>query len=140
VSGRSGFYFSVIEPGDVEAGSEVEILNRDTNNVTVRDILRLYLGQEDDPELLHRAMKVSSLPESWKTQLRLRAEQKVYRALASLLVGLWNKSYRSVVYFLEYVFVRKVQVVFVESLGTEKETYESSSTEQLRRFGRPETG
>jgi len=77
VSGRSGFYFSVIEPGDVEAGSEVEILNQDTNNATVRDILRLYLGQEDDPELLHRAMKVSSLPERWKTKLRLRAEQKV---------------------------------------------------------------
>ena len=77
VSGRSGFYFSVIEPGDVGVGSEVEILDRDTNNVTVRDILRLYLGQEDDPELLQRAMKVSSLPESWKAQLRLRAEQKV---------------------------------------------------------------
>jgi hypothetical protein len=30
------------------------------------------------------------------------------------------------------VFVRKVQVVFVEGLGTEKEAYESSSTEQLR--------
>lgn len=76
-SGRSGFYFSVIEPGDVGVGSEVEVLDRDTNNVTVSDILRLYLGQEDDPELLQRATKVSSLPQSWKIQLRLRAQNQV---------------------------------------------------------------
>ncbi|HEY6249212.1 MAG TPA: MOSC domain-containing protein [Candidatus Angelobacter sp.] len=29
VSGRSGFYLSVIEPGDVGAGSSFEILDRD---------------------------------------------------------------------------------------------------------------
>src|SRR5215470_17924211 len=29
VSGRSGCYFSVIEPGNVRAGSKIEILNRD---------------------------------------------------------------------------------------------------------------
>ena len=30
LSGRSGFYFSVVEPGDVGAESEIEILDRDT--------------------------------------------------------------------------------------------------------------
>ena len=28
-SGRSGFYFSVIEPGEVSAGQKIEIVNRD---------------------------------------------------------------------------------------------------------------
>lgn len=71
-SGRSGFYFSVIEPGDVGAGSKIEVLERDTNNVTVSDILRLYLGQTRDPELLQRAINVSSLPENWRAQLLAR--------------------------------------------------------------------
>ncbi len=77
VSGRSGFYLSVIEPGDVGAGSKVEILGRDPHGVTVSHIVRLYLGLTRDPELLQRAMIVTSLPESWKTQLLLRAQNQV---------------------------------------------------------------
>jgi MOSC domain-containing protein YiiM len=77
VSGRSGFYFSVIEPGDVAAGSKVEILDRNPDGVTVSDILLLYLGQRRDPELLQRATNVGSLPENWKTQLLLRAQDQV---------------------------------------------------------------
>src|SRR5215470_12181439 len=34
LNGRSGFYFSVIERGDVAAGSKVEMLDRDPNGVT----------------------------------------------------------------------------------------------------------
>src|SRR5215470_8752585 len=41
-SGRSGFYLSVIEEGYVAGGSQVEILARDPNGVTVSDIVRLY--------------------------------------------------------------------------------------------------
>jgi MOSC domain-containing protein YiiM len=77
VSGRSGFYLSVIEPGDVGPGSRVEILDRDRNSVTISDIVRLYLGRASDPELLQRATNVTSLPENWKTQLRLRAQNQV---------------------------------------------------------------
>ena len=77
VSGRSGFYLSVIEPGDVAAGSRVEILYRDSNSVTISDIVHLHLGQAGDPELLQRALNVTSLPENWKTQLRLRAQDQI---------------------------------------------------------------
>ena len=73
VSGRSGFYFSVIEPGEVTVGSKVEILSRDPHRVTVVDIVRLYLSQTRDPELLQRAMNVSALPQNWKAALPLRA-------------------------------------------------------------------
>lgn len=79
-SGRSGFYFSVIEPGEVTVGSKVEILSRDPHRVTVVDILRLYLGQTRDPELLLRATNVSALPDNWKAQLLLRAQTHVSRS------------------------------------------------------------
>jgi MOSC domain-containing protein YiiM len=51
-SRRSGFYFSVVEEGEVRAGSEIEILSRDRHRVAVVDIVRLYLGQARDPDLL----------------------------------------------------------------------------------------
>jgi MOSC domain-containing protein YiiM len=71
-SQRSGFYFSVIEEGQVQAGSKVEILSRDPHRVAVADIVRLYLGQARDPELLQRAMNVSALPQDWRSDLALR--------------------------------------------------------------------
>jgi len=77
MSGRSGFYFSVIEPGEVGVGAMVEILTRDRCRVTVTDIMRLYLGQTRDPELLQRATNVSALPDNWKAQMLLRAQMHV---------------------------------------------------------------
>ena len=76
VSGRSGFYFSVVNPGDVGAGSKAEILHRDPHSVTVAHIVSLYLDQRRDPQLLQRALNVTSLPENWKIQLVLRVQNK----------------------------------------------------------------
>jgi len=76
-SGRSGFYFSVIEPGDVGVESKIEVLNRDPEGVTVSDILRLYLGRTRDPKLLQRATNISVLPQNWRTQLLLSAQTRV---------------------------------------------------------------
>jgi len=77
MSGRSGFYLSVIEPGEVTVGSKIEVLSRDPHQVTVTDIVRLYLGQVRDPQLLQRASEVSALPDNWKAQFRLRAHTQV---------------------------------------------------------------
>jgi MOSC domain-containing protein YiiM len=74
-SGRSGFYCAVLELGEVQAGSGVEIVRRDINRVTVADICRLYFGQTGDLDLLRRAQKVSALPQNWKAQLPRRARR-----------------------------------------------------------------
>ncbi len=73
VSGRSGFYFSVVQQGEVSPGSEIEVVSRDPNEVTVADIVRLYLGQTRDSRLTHRATSVGALPANWKSELLLRA-------------------------------------------------------------------
>jgi len=61
-SGRSGFYFSVIEPGEVSAGQKIEIVNH-----------HLYLGATQHLDLLERAVKTDALSRSWKTELLARA-------------------------------------------------------------------
>ena len=76
-SGLSGFYFSVVERGSVKAGSAVEIVQRDPNGVSVRDILRLYLHQTADRELLRRVVNVPALPQNWKDHLRHAHQQTV---------------------------------------------------------------
>ncbi len=75
MSGRSGFYFSVIEPGETSVGSKVEILDRDPNRVSVVEIVHLYVGQTRDSELLQRAMHVRALPKNWKAHLSLKADK-----------------------------------------------------------------
>ncbi len=71
-SGRSGFYFSVVQEGPVDVGSEVEILSRDPNRVSVEDIGKLYLGQTHDPELIQRAARIAALPSGWKVKLQAK--------------------------------------------------------------------
>ena len=45
LSGRSGFYFSVVEPGEVRGGSEISIVSRDAEHLTIAHTNRLYLDQ-----------------------------------------------------------------------------------------------
>lgn len=71
-SGRSGFYFALVEPGEVRAGDGIEVLERDENPVSVEDISRLFLGQANDSELRERAMNAGALPLIWKQELLLR--------------------------------------------------------------------
>src|SRR5581483_836594 len=78
-SGRSGFYFSVVEEGEVNADSPIEILSRDENKISISDITRLYTNPQPDAELLHRAVSVPALPRSWKDYLVERAEARAQR-------------------------------------------------------------
>ena len=73
-SRRSGFYFSVVEEGEVQAGSTIEILSRDPNRVTVADISTLYFGKTPDPDLLLRATRVTALPPAWREEFLSRAQ------------------------------------------------------------------
>ncbi|MEG4108939.1 MOSC domain-containing protein [Microcoleus sp. S13_C5] len=65
-SHRTGFYFRVLQEGEVGAGDTLELVSRDDNNITVADITQLYVGKEDNPELLHRAAQLEALPKTWR--------------------------------------------------------------------------
>jgi len=72
ISERSGFYFSVLKEGDVGAGDEVELLERNDSGVRVVDITRLYSSEKENVALLRRAIATEALPESWREYFRKR--------------------------------------------------------------------
>lgn len=65
-SRRTGFYFRVLQEGEVGAGDTLELVSRDENNITVADITQLYVRDQNHPELLQRATQLEALPASWR--------------------------------------------------------------------------
>jgi MOSC domain-containing protein YiiM len=65
-SRRTGFYFRVLQEGEVGVGDTLELVNRDDRHITVADITRLYVREEDNPDLLRRAAQLEALPQSWR--------------------------------------------------------------------------
>ncbi len=65
-SGRSGFYFSVIEEGEVEAGDSIEFLGGESSAVTIAELFRLHTARAPELDLLHRALQAKFLPDGWR--------------------------------------------------------------------------
>jgi len=68
-SQRPGIYYKVLEEGDLGAGDNITLLYKDKNNVTINDIVSLYINDHNDKEnisKMKKATKLKSLPESWK--------------------------------------------------------------------------
>lgn len=65
-SGLTGVYFKVMEEGELQQGDEIKLIRKDENNVTIKDIVRLYTVNKDDFQTMERAIKVKDLPEGWK--------------------------------------------------------------------------
>ena len=72
VSERTGFYFSVLKEGEVGAGDELELLERNASGVRVVDVTRLYSSERDNVDLMRRAIATEALPNSWREYFRKR--------------------------------------------------------------------
>jgi MOSC domain-containing protein YiiM len=71
----TGFYFSVLQEGTVGNGDNLELISRDSNNVTVTDITRLYARETHDLELLQRVVQVEALPTGWRHYFQQQIEK-----------------------------------------------------------------
>lgn len=71
-SGRSGFYFSVIEEGEVGSGDELHLVEQEEGSLTIAEINRLYAGDKHHAELLERAVRLRALPEGWRAHFAAR--------------------------------------------------------------------
>ena len=63
LSGRPGTFFRVIDPGEIQAGDEIEIVHRPGHDVTVALTFRALLVE---PELLPRLLVADALDREFK--------------------------------------------------------------------------
>ena len=76
-SERTGFYFAVLQEGEVGAGDSIELIERSKHSVRVSDITLLYTREKHNVGLLRRAIEVEALPESWKSYFQHRLEKLI---------------------------------------------------------------
>jgi MOSC domain-containing protein YiiM len=70
-SGRTGFYLSVSQEGELAAGDSVTRQPGDAS-VSVSEIVSLYAADASNQELLRRASELPALPEAWRDYFRER--------------------------------------------------------------------
>ena len=66
LSGRSGFYFSVEQEGEVEAGDSFEVISREPDAITIAEMNLLFVKDKYNSDLLQKAIATSALPEKWR--------------------------------------------------------------------------
>ena len=71
-SERTGFYFAVLQEGEVGVGDPMELIEKSQDSVRLSDITALYTREKHNVGLLRRAIEVATLPESWKDYFRQR--------------------------------------------------------------------
>jgi MOSC domain-containing protein YiiM len=72
LSGRTGFYLSVSQEGEIGADDPVSIIARDGHAIAVTDIVALYTADSVNQDLLHRASELPALPQGWRDYFRKR--------------------------------------------------------------------
>lgn len=65
-SGRSGFYFSVEQEGEIGAGDSFELISRNHTGITIAEMNRLFVREKYNRALLQKAIATAELPESWR--------------------------------------------------------------------------
>ncbi len=66
-NGRSGFYFSVVQQGVVQAGDTIDKIHEDAEKISVADFNRLYRDGGNNADLLRRAASLQAVPENWRS-------------------------------------------------------------------------
>jgi MOSC domain-containing protein YiiM len=71
-SERTGFYFAVLQEGEVGVGDPIELIERSRDSLGVSDVTALYTHEKHNIGLLRRAIEIEALPESWKSYFQHR--------------------------------------------------------------------
>src|SRR6202046_4133956 len=79
-SGRSGFYFSVEQEGEVAAGNSLKFLSRDSGGITIAEMNRLFVDDKYDHHLLQKVRNPSALPDGWREYSAPRLERPAAKA------------------------------------------------------------
>jgi MOSC domain-containing protein YiiM len=70
-AGRSGIYFRVLQPGVVEAGNSISLVQRSPHAVTIQDMVTCLAPGPHDQEVVRALLATPYLSPSWQARLRL---------------------------------------------------------------------
>jgi MOSC domain-containing protein YiiM len=73
-SGRTGFYFRVLQEGEVGAGDAVELVER-SEGLTVRELWQLVWVDKENIEGARQALRCQTLGPEWRERLEERLSQ-----------------------------------------------------------------
>ena len=71
-SGKVGFYFRVLEEGEVGAGDAIELVRRDPRRLTVAEVSNLLFFDKDDLDAARQALQIPALSHGWKGSFQER--------------------------------------------------------------------
>jgi MOSC domain-containing protein YiiM len=73
-SGRSGFYFSVTQEGELEAGDGIRVISSGADQITIAEANHLMVAKSVSSELLQRALESANLSANWREHFREKFE------------------------------------------------------------------
>jgi len=65
-SGRTGFYFKVIEEGRVKAGDSLDLVEQDIRQVSISYANRIWYDDRKNREGIEKVLSVPALSEAWR--------------------------------------------------------------------------
>jgi len=65
-SGRPGFYFRVIEEGEVQAGDPIVLISRGPEQMTIAEVNALLYSSHHPRDQLERALRIPALSPGWR--------------------------------------------------------------------------
>jgi len=71
-SGHTGWYLRVLEPGTLEPGAPIEVVDRPTREWTIRRSLPVMVHTRSPEADALGLASCRALPERWRTRLRAR--------------------------------------------------------------------
>lgn len=66
---RNGFYLTIVQGGEIQAGDELTVVERHPERLAVAQVIAVRTGSDPDPELRARAASHPALPESLRERL-----------------------------------------------------------------------
>ena len=69
----TGWYYRVLEPGNVQIGDNITLVDHHKNSLTVEELSRITLEHRPNPEALHNAIECPGLSHQWQSGLIQRA-------------------------------------------------------------------
>ncbi len=75
-SGRPGFYFRVLQEGDVGSGDAIVRVGQAAEGMTVAEINALLYSSQHPRDQLERALRIGALPEGWRASFEALLQRR----------------------------------------------------------------